>query len=46
MRKRAPVSRPWLNMTRMAPSMPAALPATAIAAKMPTVTNPMWLTLE
>ena len=37
---------PWLNMTRMAPSMPAALPTSAMEAKMPAVTKPMWLTLE
>ena len=46
MRNRAPVSSPWLNITRMAPFMPAALPTTAIEAKMPMVTKPMWLTLE
>ena len=45
-RNRAPVSRPWLNMTRMAPSMPWALFSTAIETKMPSVTKPMWLTLE
>ncbi len=40
------MSTPWLNITRMAPSMPWALFSTAIETKMPRITKPMWLTLE
>ena len=39
--KRAPVEMPWFNCCTMLPVMP-----TGVRANMPSMTMPMWLTLE